>query len=224
MDKSYYHRITRRGTTRPAHRHIFALFIGAATQLAPGWEGGFGRRFENMRPLQGWRGKNEGKKVQGVRMNPDPGLTSPWSPSLSLSVHIARTRYVPLDTIRSVIIRHRGPVNERHTGSCAIIAQTLIANEAFSAHPRPGRPPCLPCPAPSPPSEEEPPPVPSPGLRFPAGRRGRDGDPDARPRGGGGGGQGGGETAYEPGLKDDDGHMAYPSMVHPAKGEAKQPG
>ncbi|OAQ82747.1 hypothetical protein VFPFJ_08550 [Purpureocillium lilacinum] len=49
-----------------------------------------------MRPLQGWRGKNEGKKVQGVRMNPDPGLTSPWSPSLSLSVHIARTRYVPL--------------------------------------------------------------------------------------------------------------------------------
>ncbi len=29
-------------------------------------------------------------------MNPDPGLTSPWSPSLSLSVHIARTRYVPL--------------------------------------------------------------------------------------------------------------------------------
>ncbi len=31
-----------------------------------------------------------------------------------------------------------------------------------------------------------------------------------RTRAPGGGGQGGGETAYEPGLKDDDGHMAYP--------------
>lgn len=31
-----------------------------------------------------------------------------------------------------------------------------------------------------------------------------------RAPGGGGRGQGGGETAYEPGLKDDDGRMAYP--------------